>query len=64
MDGIGPGDLQIDSLVQRVAGGEVKEVVLALSTTMEEMCIRDRYEPSGHTCLKKIAGKGSWSEYP
>ena len=33
MDGI--GDLQIDSLVQRVAGGEVKEVVLALSTTME-----------------------------
>ena len=35
MDGIGPGDLQIDSLVQRVAGGEVKEVVLALSTTME-----------------------------
>ena len=35
MDGIGPGDLQIDSLVQRVAEGEVKEVVLALSTTME-----------------------------
>ena len=35
MDGIGPGDLQIDSLVQRVADGEVGEVVLALSTTME-----------------------------
>lgn len=35
MDGIGPGDLQIDSLVERVAGGEVKEVILALSTTME-----------------------------
>lgn len=35
MDGIGPGDLQIDSLVQRIAEGEVKEVVLALSTTME-----------------------------
>lgn len=35
MEGIGPGDLQIDSLVQRVAGGEVKEVLLALSTTME-----------------------------
>ena len=32
MDGIGPGDLQIDSLVQRE---EVKEIVLALSTTME-----------------------------
>ena len=35
MDGIGPGDLQIDSLVQRVANEEVKEIVLALSTTME-----------------------------
>ena len=35
MDGIGPSDLQIDSLVTRVASGEVKEVILALSTTME-----------------------------
>ncbi len=35
IDGIGPGDLQIDSLEQRVANGEVREVVLALSTTME-----------------------------
>lgn len=35
MDGIGPGDLEIESLVQRVASGEIKEVVLALSTTME-----------------------------
>ncbi len=35
MDGIGPGDLQIDSLVERVASGIVKEVILALSTTME-----------------------------
>ncbi len=35
MDGVGPGDLQIESLVQRVSEGEVKEVILALSTTME-----------------------------
>jgi recombination protein RecR len=35
MDGIGPSDLEIDSLVQRVADGEVKEVIMALSTTME-----------------------------
>ena len=35
MDGIGPGDLEIESLVQRVAAGGVKEVVFALSTTME-----------------------------
>ena len=35
MDGIGPGDLQIDSLVDRVAHGGIKEVILALSSTME-----------------------------
>ena len=35
MDGIGPSDLFIDSLVQRVATTPVKEVILALSATME-----------------------------
>lgn len=35
MDGIGPGDLEIDSLVKRVAEGGVSEVILALSSTME-----------------------------
>lgn len=35
MDGIGPGDIEIDSLVRRVGGGGVKEVILALSSTME-----------------------------
>jgi len=35
MDGIGPSDIEIDSLVQRVADGGVKEVILALSPTME-----------------------------
>lgn len=35
MDGIGPADLEINSLIERVQSGEVKEVVLALSTTME-----------------------------
>lgn len=35
IDGVGPADLEIDSLVKRVASGEVREVVLALSTTME-----------------------------
>ena len=35
MDGIGPADLEIESLVQRVAEGSVKEVILALSATME-----------------------------
>ncbi len=35
IDGIGPRDLQIDSLVQRVSEGHIREIILALSTTME-----------------------------
>jgi recombination protein RecR len=35
MDGIGPSDLTIESLVQKVAVGEIKEIIMALSTTME-----------------------------
>lgn len=35
MDGIGPADLEIDSLVARVAACGIKEVILALSATME-----------------------------
>ena len=35
MDGIGPSDLEIDSLIQRTDNENVIEVILALSTTME-----------------------------
>lgn len=35
MDGIGPNDIEIDSLVDRVKEGNIKEVILALSSTME-----------------------------
>ena len=35
MDGIGPNDLEIDSLVERVGEGGVSEVILALASTME-----------------------------
>ncbi|HQG68210.1 MAG TPA: recombination mediator RecR [Paludibacteraceae bacterium] len=35
MDGVGPKDLEIDSLLQRVENDGIKEVILALSTTME-----------------------------
>ena len=35
MDGVSPGDLQIESLVKRVTEEDVKEVILALSPTME-----------------------------
>ena len=35
MDGVGPSDLKIDGLLQRLKTGEVKEIILALSATME-----------------------------
>lgn len=35
MDGVSPGNLNIESLVERVAQNDVKEVILALSSTME-----------------------------
>ena len=35
MDGVGPNDIKINELVERVKGGEVKEVIFALASTME-----------------------------
>ena len=35
MDGVGPKDIEIDSLIERVAKGDIKEIILALPTTME-----------------------------
>jgi recombination protein RecR len=35
MDGIGPGDLQVDTLVERLKENGVKEIIFALSATME-----------------------------
>jgi recombination protein RecR len=35
IDGVGPYDLEIESLIGRVSGGKVSEVILALSTTVE-----------------------------
>jgi recombination protein RecR len=35
LEGIGPNDLKIESLIERVAENEVKEIILALSPTME-----------------------------
>ena len=34
-NGIGPSDLNIESLVNKVAKGDVQEVIMALSATME-----------------------------
>lgn len=35
MDGIGPGDLNITTLIEKVKGGKVQELIFALSSTME-----------------------------
>jgi recombination protein RecR len=35
MDGIGPSNLEIDSLIRRTDEGNIEEIILALSTTME-----------------------------
>jgi recombination protein RecR len=35
LDGVGPDDLNIASLVARAAGGEVREIILALNATVE-----------------------------
>lgn len=51
MDGIGPGDLQIESLVSRVEAGGVSEVILALSTTMEG-------DTTNYYIYRKLAGSG------
>ena len=45
MDGVGPSDLQIESLVERVKSGTVKEVILALSSTMERRYYKLLYLP-------------------
>ncbi|MCF8445065.1 MAG: recombination mediator RecR [Crocinitomicaceae bacterium] len=49
MDGIGPSDLYIDSLVDRISEGEVKEVIFALSPTMEG-------DTTNFYLFKKISG--------
>ena len=35
MQGIGPSELKIDMLVEKVASGSVREVILAISTSVE-----------------------------
>ena len=35
MQGVGPSDLKIDMLIDKVASGSVREVILAISTSVE-----------------------------
>ncbi|MDR0668238.1 MAG: recombination mediator RecR [Prevotellaceae bacterium] len=69
MDGVGPHDLTIDRLVERVAEGVVKEVILALSTTMEgeTTCFylykKLRHFPLAITTIARGVGFGDELEY-
>ena len=51
LDGVGPESLRIASLIERVAGGAVKEVVLALPATVDGQTtahyVTDRLGPTG-----------------
>lgn len=35
LEGIGPADLNIETLIQKASAGEIKEIILALNATME-----------------------------
>lgn len=48
MDGIGPNNLTVDSLITKVNEGNIKEIILALSATMEG-------ETTGFYLFKKLA---------
>lgn len=48
MDGVGPNDIEVESLLRRLGEGEINEVVFALSTSMEG-------ETTSYYLFKKIA---------
>ena len=52
LDGIGPDDLTIDALVNRVAQGGVKEVVLAVNATVEG-------QTTAHYITDQLEGMGA-----
>ena len=41
MEGIGPKDIEIDSLIERVSKGGIDEIILALPTTMDTRSISE-----------------------
>ncbi len=59
MDGVGPKDIEIDSLIERVSKGGVDEIILALPTTMEgdttNFYIYRRLQNAGLNNLPKVS---------
>lgn len=60
MDGIGPNDIRINELVERVKGGEVREVILATNPDVEGEAtasyIARLLRPMGVTCTRIAHG--------
>jgi len=58
LEGIRPADLRIDQLLERLKGGEVKEIILALNATVEGQTtahyVAEKLEPTG-VILSKLA---------
>jgi recombination protein RecR len=52
LDGIGPEDLHIDTLVKRVIETGVREVILAMSATVEG-------QTTAHYIVDRLAGSGA-----
>lgn len=50
MEGIGPADIHIESLLQRIAATEIKEIIFALSATIEG-------DTTGYYIYKKIKNR-------
>ncbi|MFY9943418.1 MAG: recombination mediator RecR [Desulfobacterales bacterium] len=60
IDGIGPGEIRIEELVERVGGGDVDEVILATSTSIEGEATADyiaqRLAPCGVRVTRIASG--------
>lgn len=69
MDGIGPNDLNIPSLLTKIESGDIKEVIFALSATMEgdttNYYLFKKIQPSGVdvTCLSRGVSIGTELQY-
>ncbi len=51
LDGVGPGDLNIGKLVERLSFGEVKEIVLAMNATVDG-------QTTAHYITDRVSGLG------
>jgi recombination protein RecR len=52
LEGVGPEDLHIDTLVQRAATGDVREVILAMNATVEG-------QTTAHYIMDRLADSGA-----